>query len=99
MQLDFPEKLQLANTPTPIQPLDRLSESLGCRLWVKRDDLTGSATSGNKIRKLEYSLARAKQQGADVIITCGGVQSNHCRATALLGAQLGFKVHLLLRGE
>jgi len=99
MQLDFPERLQLANTPTPIKPLDRLSESLGCRLWVKRDDLTGSATSGNKIRKLEYSLARAKQQGADVIITCGGVQSNHCRATALLGAQLGFKVHLLLRGE
>ena len=99
MQLDFPERLKLANTPTPIQPLDRLSKDLGCRLWIKRDDLTGSATSGNKIRKLEYSLARAKQQGADVIITCGGVQSNHCRATAILGAQLGFKVHLLLRGE
>ncbi|MEQ9568076.1 MAG: pyridoxal-phosphate dependent enzyme, partial [Pseudomonadales bacterium] len=99
MQLKYPERLKLANTPTPIQPLDRLSERLGCRLWIKRDDLTGSATSGNKIRKLEFTLARAKQQGADTIITCGGVQSNHCRATAILGAQLGFKVHLLLRGE
>lgn len=99
MQLKYPERLNLANTPTPIQPLDRLSEKLGCRLWIKRDDLTGSATSGNKIRKLEYTLARARQQGADTIITCGGVQSNHCRATAVLGAQLGLKVHLLLRGE
>ncbi|MCL4154948.1 UNVERIFIED_CONTAM: hypothetical protein GTU68_029944, partial [Idotea baltica] len=60
---------------------------------------TGSVTSGNKIRKLEFTLARAKEQGANVIITCGGVQSNHCRATAILGAQLGFKVHLILRGE
>ncbi len=99
VRLEFPERITLANTPTPIQPLDKLSEKLDCRLWIKRDDLTGSATSGNKIRKLEFTLARARQKGADVLITCGGVQSNHCRATAILGAQLGFKVHLLLRGE
>lgn len=99
MTLKFPNRIPLANTPTPIEPLDHLSEPLGCRLWVKRDDLTGSATSGNKVRKLEFTLAKAKQQGANVLITCGGIQSNHCRATAILGAKLGFKVHLLLRGE
>ncbi len=99
MTLKFPNRISLANTPTPIEPLERLSESLGCKLWVKRDDLTGSATSGNKVRKLEFTLARAREQGANVIITCGGIQSNHCRATAILGARLVFKVHLLLRGE
>ncbi len=99
MKLSFPDRLNLANVPTPIQRLDRMSAILGIQIWVKRDDLTGSATSGNKVRKLEFTLARAKQQGADVLITCGGVQSNHCRATAILGAQLGFKVYLILRGE
>lgn len=99
MTLKFPNRISLANTPTPIEPLDRLSATLGCRLWVKRDDLTGSATSGNKVRKLEFTLARAREQGAKTLITCGGVQSNHCRTTAILGAKLGFKVHLLLRGE
>jgi D-cysteine desulfhydrase len=68
-------------------------------VWIKRDELTGLEVSGNKIRKLEFCLADAQEQGCDTIITCGGVQSNHCRATAVLGARLGFKVHLLLRGE
>lgn len=96
----FPNKLHLAQTPTPLQPLHRLSESIGGpRIWVKRDDLTGCAISGNKVRKLEFVLAQAIEKGADTIITCGGVQSNHCRATAILGAQLGLKVHLILRGE
>lgn len=99
MNFSFPDRIPLANLPTPIEPLDRISEKLGCKIWVKRDDLTGSATSGNKVRKLEFTLARAKEQGANVLITCGGVQSNHCRTTALLGAKLGFKVHLLLQGE
>lgn len=97
--IEFPNRISLANTPTPIEPLERLSETLGCKLWVKRDDLTGSATTGNKVRKLEFTLARAREQRANVLITCGGIQSNHCRATAILGAKLGFKVHLLLRGE
>ena len=69
------------------------------RVWVKRDDMTGMGTSGNKLRKLEYIVAEARAQGCDTLITCGGLQSNHCRATALVGARLGMAVHLLLRGE
>ncbi|MEH6466469.1 MAG: D-cysteine desulfhydrase family protein [Porticoccus sp.] len=98
--INFPEKLSLAQTPTPLQPLDRLSDELGGpRIWVKRDDMTGCAISGNKVRKLEFVLAKALAEGADTLITCGGIQSNHCRATAILGAQLGLKVHLILRGN
>jgi D-cysteine desulfhydrase len=92
-------RLKLANLPTPLQLLPCISEQAGRSIWVKRDDLTGFSISGNKVRKLEYSLAKARAEGADVVVTCGGIQSNHCRATAILGAKLGFKVHLLLRGE
>jgi len=98
--VSYPKRLKLAQTPTPLLPLSRLSETLGGpRLWVKRDDLTGAASSGNKVRKLEFLLAEAKAQGCDTLITSGGVQSNHCRAVAVLGAQLGLKVHLLLRSD
>lgn len=98
--LAFPHRLKLSQTPSPLQPLDRISEiSGGPRIWAKRDDLTGCLLTGNKVRKLEFVLARAQQQGCDTLITCGGLQSNHCRATALLGAQLGMKVCLILRGE
>ena len=98
--IKFPARLKLAQTPTPLVSLDRLSAELhGPRIWVKRDDLTHCAASGNKIRKLEFTIARAVEQGCDTLITCGGMQSNHCRATAVLGAQLGLKVHLLLQGE
>jgi len=101
MELPFPPRIPLAQTPTPFQPLERISERYGRghRLWVKRDDLTGAALSGNKLRKLEFVTAAARERGCDVLITCGGVQSNHCRTTALVGAQLGFGVHLILRGE
>jgi len=100
MVLRFPARLQLARLPTPLQPLERLSALLGGpRVWVKRDDLTGCADSGNKIRKLEFTLAEVQAQGADTVVTLGGVQSNHCRATALLCARLGLRCHLLLRGE
>jgi D-cysteine desulfhydrase len=100
MKVVYPQRLALANTPTPLQPLKRFVAAPGApRLWIKRDDLTGSATSGNKIRKLEFVLAEALAQGCDTIITCGGVQSNHCRTTALLCAQLGLHCCLLLRGE
>lgn len=92
-------RLELAQLPTPLQRLERLSEHYQREIWVKRDDLTGHAVSGNKIRKLEYSLAQARQEQAQVVITCGGLQSNHCRATAILCANLGLKCHLLLRGE
>lgn len=97
--ISYPHRLELAQTPTPLQLLSRLSEEVGSRIWIKRDDMTGCAISGNKVRKLEFTLAQAMSEGADTIITCGGLQSNHCRATAILGAQLGLKVHLILRGE
>ena len=100
MQFTYPPRLTLARTPTPLQLLQRLSADIGGpRIWVKRDDLTECVASGNKIRKLEFTLAQALAYGADTVITCGGVQSNHCRATAVLGARLGLKVHLILRGE
>jgi D-cysteine desulfhydrase len=101
MDLAYPPRLQLAQLPTPLQALPRISKAYGGghRIWVKRDDLTGAALSGNKLRKLEFVTALAREQGCDTLITCGGVQSNHCRATALAGAQLGFGVHLILRGE
>lgn len=98
--MTLPTRLDLARTPTPFYCLERLSAALGGpRIWIKRDDLTECAVSGNKIRKLEFVLARALEAGCDSLITSGGVQSNHCRATALLGARLGLKVHLLLRDE
>ena len=97
---NYPDRIQLAQLPTPLQPLNRLSEQLGGpRIWLKRDDLTGSVLSGNKVRKLEFVVARARAQGADTLITCGGTQSNHCRATAMVAAQLGLKCHLILRQD
>ena len=96
----FPPKLHLAETPTALRPLDRISAALGGpRIWLKCDDLTGSLVSGNKVRKLEFLLADALAKGCDTVITCGGLQSNHCRATAALCARLGLKCHLILRGS
>jgi D-cysteine desulfhydrase len=91
------KRLLLANLPTPIQQPQRLCEELGVDLWVKRDDATGGPESGNKIRKLEYLLADALARGCDTVITCGGIQSNHARATATLAAAVGLKSVLLLR--
>lgn len=70
--LSFPPQINLASLPTPMQPLRRFSEKLGVELYIKRDDLTGAALSGNKIRKLEFVLADALGQQADTVITCGG---------------------------
>lgn len=101
MALAYPRKIALARTPTPLQYLERASSQWGCghRLWVKRDDLTGCTLTGNKVRKLEFIAAYAIDNGYDTLLTCGGLQSNHCRATAFAGAELGLDVHLLLRGE
>ncbi|MCR9104588.1 MAG: D-cysteine desulfhydrase family protein [Gammaproteobacteria bacterium] len=101
MALVYPRKIDLALTPTPLQFLERATRRWGGehRLWVKRDDLTGCTLSGNKVRKLEFIAAHAIDNGYDTLITCGGLQSNHCRATAFVGAQLGLQVHLLLRGD
>lgn len=104
MALSYPPRVSLARLPTPLQPLDRITEKFstpygGPRLWVKRDDLTESAMSGNKLRKLEFVAGEARARGCDTLITCGGVQSNHCRTTALVGARLELRVQLILRGE
>ncbi|MDJ0522523.1 MAG: pyridoxal-phosphate dependent enzyme, partial [Planctomycetota bacterium] len=82
-------RIALANLPTPLQRLDRVSAELGAEIWIKRDDLTGAALSGNKVRKLEFLLAEAESRGADVLVTCGAVTSNHCRATAVAAARRG----------
>ncbi|MCB1617027.1 MAG: D-cysteine desulfhydrase family protein [Pseudomonadales bacterium] len=100
--IQYPDRLSLAQLPTPIQALTRFPEKHAfgdCSIFIKRDDQTGAVTSGNKVRKLEFVLADALANKATVLITCGGVQSNHCRTTVLLAAQLGLQCHLILRGE
>ena len=89
-------RIRLANLPTPVYRLDRVSAELGKNIWIKRDDFTGAEMSGNKVRKLEFTAAKALKEGADVLITAGGIQSNHARATAAAAARLGLKSHLVL---
>jgi D-cysteine desulfhydrase len=93
----MPGRISLAHLPTPLWRSDALDELAGCAVWVKRDDMSAGAEAGNKIRKLEFLLADALARGANTLITCGGLQSNHARATALLGARLGLGSLLLLR--
>jgi len=84
--------------PTPIEPLLNFSEALGnkVKIWVKRDDLLPGCGGGNKTRKLDYSFADAIAAGADTIITCGAVQSNHCRLTASWAVKESLDCHLVL---
>ena len=94
----LPPRTRLALLPTPLESANRLSTAWGGpQIWVKRDDLTGFGLSGNKVRKLEFHFAAAVSAGADTVVTCGAVQSNHSRATALAAARLGFRAILLLR--
>lgn len=88
-----PARLPLAQLPTPLMDASRLAPGL----LIKRDDLTGVELSGNKIRKLEYLIADAQKNGCDTLVTHGGFQSNHCRATAAAGARLGMRVRMFLR--
>lgn len=98
MSLKLPERYALAHTPTPIEKLERLTQLFGGpEIYIKRDDLTGIGKTGNKVRKLEFLIAEALREGAQLLITCGGVQSNHARATALAAAKVGLKSHLVLR--
>ena len=95
--VDEPARISLGHFPTPLDELPRLSEALGGpRLYVKRDDMTGLATGGNKTRKLEYLMADALQQEADTVITCGAAQSNHARQTAAAAARCGLRSVLVL---
>ena len=97
MDFTLPGRVELALLPTPLHRLERLSRAWGVDLWIKRDDLTGAALSGNKIRKLEFELAEALAKKAKAVVTCGGVQSNHARATAIAARRLGLEPHLVLR--
>jgi len=97
--MKFPEHFNNAYLPTPVIPFSRFFKDIkGYNVWLKRDDLTGIELSGNKVRKLDFLLKEASDQGAEYIITCGGLQSNHCRTTAFYAAQLGMKSVLVLRG-
>lgn len=82
-------RFSLANLPTPLDELPRLSQELGVRVVCKRDDLTGFAMGGNKARKLEFLVADALAKNADVLVTGGGVQSNHVRTTAAAARKAG----------
>ena len=100
--IDSIPRLALAgDTPTPIEELSRLRESLGmrARLLVKRDDALTFGAGGNKVRKLEVIAARATADGADTLVTTGGVQSNHARVTAAAAARLGLECILVVNGE
>ena len=93
-------RIHFAHLPTPIEALARLSKALnGPQLLVKRDDQTGLAFGGNKTRKLEFLVAEAQEQGADMLLTAGALQSNHCRQTAAAAAKFGFSCTLVLVGE
>lgn len=99
MPMGKPEKLSIAALPTPVIKLESFSQTLGKNIWVKRDDLTGLEYSGNKIRKLEYLFKYALDHQYTTIITCGGQQSNHCRAVAALAAKSGLRAILYLTGK
>jgi len=95
------QKISLGRFPTPLQKLKgalpELESFEGVEFWVKRDDLSSFDLSGNKVRKLEFLLADALTKGHDSVITIGGIQSNHARATAVAARQLGLEPHLILR--
>jgi L-cysteate sulfo-lyase len=91
----FP-RVSLAHLPTPLEYLPRLSKHLGGpKIYVKRDDCTGLGSGGNKTRKLEFLMAEALQQQADVVITQGAIQSNHARQTAAAACKLGLQCELV----
>lgn len=83
---------------TPIEPMKNLSKALGgeVNLFIKRDDLLPGTSGGNKTRKLDFCIADAMEKGADTLITCGAIQSNHCRLTASWAAKEGLDCHLIL---
>ena len=97
MSLDAFERYPLLFGPSPVHPLERLSDHLGgARVWAKREDCnSGLAFGGNKTRKLEYLVPEALSQGADTLVSIGGVQSNHTRQVAAVAARLGLNAVLV----
>ena len=90
-------KISIGIFPTPVHKLENISRLLGTQVYIKRDDMTGLALGGNKVRKLEYLLADAKAQGAEVVFTTGGAQSNHAMLTAAAARKLGMTPVLILK--
>ncbi len=91
----FP-RISLARVPSPIHKLEKTSAEIGKEIYLWRDDLNGMLESGNKLRKLEFLMADALAQDCDTIITCGGPQSNHTRATTIIARKLGLDISLLV---
>ena len=94
----FP-RVRLGHSPTPLEPAPNLGAALGIELWLKRDDCTGLAFGGNKVRQLEFYLGEARARGADTLLTTGAVQSNFVRVAAAGARQLGMDVHLQLENR
>ena len=90
-------RVSLGIFPTPIRKLENISRELRTNVYIKRDDLTGIGLGGNKVRKLEYLLADARKEGAEVVFTTGGAQSNHAMLTAAAAGKLGMKPILILK--
>jgi D-cysteine desulfhydrase len=90
------ERIHLGRFPTPMHRWSPPGYE-GFSVWLKRDDLSSFDLSGNKVRKLEFLMAKAVQEGYDSVVTIGGIQSNHARATACCARQLGLEPHLILR--
>jgi D-cysteine desulfhydrase len=97
MYSNEPERIELANLPTRIEKLK--GDYQGVNIYIKRDDQTGFELSGNKVRKLEYTMKAAMDKGCNAVITCGGFQTNHGRATVIAAVKLGLKPYLVLKSD
>ena len=97
--MEMIKKLKIGNTPTPIFKINSLSDRYSTNIFIKRDDFSGIEFSGNKVRKLEYLFGDILSNNYDTVITTGGVQSNHARATAAVAAMFGIKCYLVLNGK
>ena len=91
----FP-RVRLGHAPTPLDPAPRLGKALGIELWIKRDDCTGLAMGGNKVRQLEFPLGEALSRDADTLLITSAIQSNYVRVAAAAGRQLGMETHIQL---
>ena len=105
MQLDNPAenlvaahpRAALGHFPTPLEAIDRLGAEIGvANLWIKREDCSGLAFGGNKVRPLEFYMGAAQAAGADTILITGAVQSNFMRTAAAAAAKLGLTCHVQL---